>query len=325
MKTLVTGASGHIGSNLVRALLAQGKALKVGAYRDSQSFTGLDVERCEIDVLNLDSLTKAMAGVDVVYHLVGRIPLTGASGKLMMRVNVEGVQNTMEAAKRAGVERVVHFASVHAFYYNDLSKPIDESFPLADKKGFSAYERSKALGLMLAKKAADDGLDVVVVCPSAVVGPYDFKRSPMGDLFTRLYLGKLPALVDGGFDFVDARDVAKGAIAACEKGEKGEHYFLTNRTFTFDVLAKLAAEAGGFEAKLKSVPYWLAAFGAPFTEFWAYLRGTPPLYTRESIHTVKGAPSFSHEKAKAAFGYKPRPIERSLEDIYGWFLETGRL
>ena len=224
MRITVTGATGHVGANLVRALLARGdqvRALIHRIHRDNRSLAGLDVERVAGDVLDPASLDRAFAGAEVVFHLAALISIQGDRGGLVPSVNVGGAKNAAEAALRAGVRRFVHTSSVHAF---DLTRGgvIDETSPRSDGPHLAAYDRSKAAGERAVREVlARRGLDAVVVHPTGIIGPFDFEPSRMGRTLLGLRDRSLPSLVAGGFDFVDVRDVVQALLAAAERGRTG--------------------------------------------------------------------------------------------------------
>jgi dihydroflavonol-4-reductase len=195
MKTLVIGAAGHVGGNLVRALLDAGRQVRVGVYHDERALAGLAVERVTIDVLDPDSLRAACDGVEVVYHLAAVISITGEQRGWVHDVNVRGTANVAAACRAAGVRRLVHFSSIHAFCQEPLDQPLDETRPRATGPGHLAYDHSKALGETEILKAVEAGLDAVIVNPTSILGPRDYKPGPMGDVLLRLGRGTMPALV----------------------------------------------------------------------------------------------------------------------------------
>ena len=215
LSVVVTGAAGHLGSNLVRALLARGESVRAMVHENREPLADLEVEQVRGDVRDPESLRRAFAGTDVVYHLAGVISIDGDRGGLVREVNVDGAANAAEAALAAGVRRMVHVSSIHAFRMTPLDRPLDETRArVEDKPGeHAAYDRSKAEGERRVRLVVEKGLDCVIVHPSAVIGRLDFAPSRMGRVFLDLYHRSMPALIDGGFDFVDVRDVTQGTIA----------------------------------------------------------------------------------------------------------------
>src|SRR5690606_13352249 len=213
MTVVVTGASGHLGANLVRTLLERGEQVRVLVHRSAQALADLDdqIERAEGSVCEPESLASAFAEVDRVYHLAGVISIDGDPDGRVHKVNVEGTRNVARACHEQGVGRLVHVSSVHAFDMNPRDEVLDETRPqVGDSPHHSAYDRSKALGERAVREFVDAGLDAVIVNPTGIIGPVDYGPSRLGQLLGELASGKLPALLDGGFDFVDVRDVVDG-------------------------------------------------------------------------------------------------------------------
>ncbi|HDP81217.1 MAG TPA: NAD-dependent epimerase/dehydratase family protein, partial [Spirochaetes bacterium] len=310
----VTGAAGHVGANLVRELLARGEDVRVLVHRDVRALEGLAVERVQTDIRDPESLAEAFKGAKKVFHLAAQISITGSMGGLVDEVNVRGTQNVVEACLRRGVGRLVHFSSIHAVCPGDGRPEMDEKSPYVDAKKGVAYDCSKAMGERVVREGMERGLDAVIVGPTAVIGPYDFKLSPMGEVLYNLFRGKMPALVNGGFDWVDARDVAAGAILAAEKGGRGERYLLSGHYYSLRELALLAEGVSGVKAPSIAVPIWLAGLGAPFSLALSKLTGKRPLYTPESLRALRESRPVSSRKARDELGYSPRPLGETVRD-----------
>lgn len=233
MKTLVTGGSGHLGANLVRALLARGEAVRVLVYHDSRGLEGLDVECVQGDLRDIDSLRRATRGCRYVYHTAAYVSLRNADLQQIYEVNVVGTRQLMRAALDAGVQRVVHCSSFGAVGRNPRG-PSDESWTINPFESALAYERSKAFAEHEVLRLVVEGLDAVIVNPSGLVGPYDFKPSFVGRTILDFASGKMKAYVPGAFDFVPVRDVVQGHLLAREKGRTGQRYLLTGEVATID-------------------------------------------------------------------------------------------
>jgi len=326
MTVMVTGASGHVGNNLVRALLSQGRHVRCLVREDARGIEGLHVEQVKGDVLRPESLVAAFSGIETVFHLAGRISVVSGDEQLVHEVNVEGTRNVVEACVKCGVGRMIHFSSIHALRQDPLDVPLSESRPLVEGTDFLPYDRSKAQGEKEIITGLDRGLDVIVLKPTAILGPYDFKPSYMGDVLLRLCRGQLPALVEGGYDWVDVRDVALGAIAAENRGKPGERYILSNEWVALKDLASMWGEIAGVKIPRFVCPLWLARVGAVFSTPLAQLTHSRPLFSSGSIGAIRGGNTqVSHAKATAELGYQPRPIRRTLEDTYRWLQETDRV
>ncbi len=216
---LVTGATGHIGNVLVRKLLERGEKVRalILPKESRESLKDLDVEIVEGDVLDLDSLFEPMRGIRGIFHLAGVISIMPGPDPVVRKVNVEGTKNVFQAAKKSGVKRMLYTSSIHAIRRVEEGI-IDESIPYDMDNPYGAYDRSKAEATLEVLNSARDGLDAVVVCPTGVIGPHDYRGSMMGTVIHDAAVAKPTLYVDGAYDFVDVRDVADGMIAALKRG-----------------------------------------------------------------------------------------------------------
>jgi len=320
----VTGATGHIGANLVRALLASGARVRALVRDDVRALEGLPVEPVRGDVLAPETLRALLAGAEVVFNLAGRISISGDPDGVVVRTNVEGARNVAAACRAAGVRRVVHVSSVHAYSGHPLDAPVDESRPLADQEAHPVpYDRSKAIGQREVLAAAGGDLEVVVLNPVAVVGPDDYKGSRTGRLLAALAAGRMPALMAGGFSWVDARDVAAALVAASSRGRSGEAYLLPGHWRSVVELAEAVHAAGGARPPRLVTPWWLARAGAPLVEAWSRLTASEPLYTAESMDTVRKHRVVRGDKAARELGWSPRPFEETVRDALAWVRMHG--
>lgn len=318
----VTGASGHIGGNLVRALLKDERTVRVVLRGDdNEALEGLEVERVYADVRDKEALAAALSGSDIVYHLAAKISIVGDPDGSVRATNVGGARNVAETCLSVGVRRLVHFSSCHAFDLNQVGA-IDETAPRPGSQ-HAAYDQSKAAGEAEVRKVVEKGLDAVIVNPSGVIGPNDFRPSRMGKTFRDLKRRRLPGLVAGGFDFVDVRDVVAGAMAAEHKGRTGESYLLGGHWVGVADLMRHAGEVCGVRAPRMVTPTWLALMGAPFMTAFAQLTGTEPIYTAEAIHTLNSTARLSTAKAERELGYTKHSHQETLEAIYASNEELG--
>jgi dihydroflavonol-4-reductase len=323
MKIAVTGASGHIGTNLCRALSGQGHNIRVLVNRFTQSLDSLELERINGNLLAPGSLRDLAEGSEVFIHLAASISING--NRELMKTNVTGTMNVLNACRDAGVKRLIHFSSIHALLHDPLDETLDENRPFALHDRI-LYNRSKALAEEAVHQAVKDGLEAVIINPTSVVGPNDFKPSLIGQAILQLYQGKIPALVPGGYDWVDVRDVVSGTLTAIEKGRSGESYLLSGHYVSLAELYGLLSKLKGGGKKLPVLPFWIAEIGIPFLKLWAGLTRSKPLYTRESLKILKTAhQNISHEKAARELGYEPRPFEETLRDTLAWFRENHYL
>jgi dihydroflavonol-4-reductase len=325
MTTVVTGASGHIGANLIRELLAKGRRVRALQHVSRRAMESLKAEIVSGDVCHPASLREAFKGADVVYHLAARISLNMNDYPVLEPINVAGTRNVVQACLDCGVRRLVHFSSIHAFIQESIGKPMDESCPLVEPRNCPPYDRSKAAGEKEVMSGIDRGLDAVIISPTAVIGPYDYEPSFLGEALLNLARGKMPALVPGGFDWVDVRDVVAGALSAEEKAPTGAKYLLSGHFASICDLAVMVEEIVGTPAPRMVMPRWLAFVGAPFLEGFAKMTGNRPLYTSASIRALRTGQDVSHEKAARELGYKSRPLKETIVDTFNWFNESGYL
>lgn len=324
---VVTGATGHIGNVLIRELLVRHERVRalVPSFEDTTSLDGLDVEIVDGDVLDYDSLLRAFAGADVVYHLAGVISITPGKSKLLYDVNVTGTRNVAQACLATGLRRLVHTSSIHALAEPPQGTVIDETCPFDPESHWMAYSKTKALGSLEVLAAVDQGLDAVIICPTGVVGPYDFKPSEMGQFFIDFANGRIRAEIDGAYDFVDVRDVAHGLILAAEKGRTGEVYILSGEQITVPKLMSLLENLTGVRTPRVKLPAWFVEATADLGMLYYTLTNTRPLFTRDSIRTVTGNSVVSAAKARRDLGFTSRPISQSIADSVQWLADRGYL
>lgn len=317
---LVTGATGHIGNVLVRALCGRGEHVRALMLPDDcgAAIAGLDVECVTGNVLDSNSLTRAMQGIDLVYHLAGIISIVPGHEELMWRVNVDGVHNVAQAALHSGVRRVVHVSSIHAFTSMPQGTVVDETTPLALDAPTGSYNRTKAEGTMRMLDAAHHGLDAVIVCPTGIIGPHDYLQSEMGVLIQGFARRQMHVLIDGAYDFVDVRDVVRGLLQAAQHGETGELYILSGYNIPLTHLRRIVQDLMGIHTPSFIVPFGLAKVTARLMEYVYRWTKSTPRFTTYSLNTVRENVIFSHAKATHAFGYRPRPLRETLEDLLTW-------
>ena len=322
MTTVVTGASGLLGHNLVRLLLDEGRTVRA-LDREFIAFDGLDAETVTADIRHPDALRPAFEGADVVYHLAALISLSRDDAHPVHETNVVGTRNVARACLAAGVRRMVHISSIHALSALPLDEPIDETRPLTTDDDCLPYDRSKAAGEQEVRAAVADGLDAVIVNPTSFIGPHDYRPSHMGGALLKLARGKLPMLFDGGFDWVDVRDVAQGALAAEKRGRTGESYLLSGRWCSLRDLGRMVAEAAGVPAPRLHLPLWLARLALPFFAIGARLTRRPSLYTRDTLDILQRHRLVCHDKATRELGYEPRPLEATIRDTVAWLRDNA--
>src|SRR5712672_1598165 len=322
---LVTGANGFVGSHVVRALLARGDRVRVLVREnaDVRALAGLDVEVMLGDLRYFDSVERAVAGCDEVYHVAADYRLWLTDPASMYATNVEGTQHVLRAATRAGVARIVHTSTVGALGipHGGIGRE-DTPSSLAAMTGH--YKRSKYMAEQAALEAARAGAPVVIVNPSTPIGALDFKPTPTGRIIVDLLNRRMPAYVDTGLNIVDVEDVARGHLLAAERGRIGEKYILGGENLTLkEFLGRLAAISGLPGPKMR-IPYAVAfgfALGAE-----AVARTITRRAPRASLTEVRMARKrmfFDSSKARAELGYSPGPIDAALTAAIEFFRSIG--
>ncbi len=325
MKVAVTGASGHIGVNLCRELVNQGYDIKALIHTNTESLRDIPLEPVQGDLKDPESLKALVQNADIVIHLGAVISIRGDRTGELFDINVEGTRRICEAAQKASVKRLIHFSSIHALLHRPYDQVLDENRPLAVEDKMS-YSRSKAKAEQIVLDAVRNGLDAVILSPTAVIGPFDYAPSLMGRALILLALGRLPALVPGGYDWVDVRDVVKTSIAAIEKGGKGQRYLLSGHWMTLKQISVLVSQLIDFRPKKFTCPHWLAQIGLPFINLYCSVYEKEPLYTRDSLYTLRTShKNISHKKASQELEYNPRPFEETLRETLDWFQKQGFL
>jgi len=326
MLIAVTGAAGHVGGNLVRALVRRGRTARAIVRRDRRALEGVAVELASADVRDPASLQEAFAGAEVVYHTAAHISLERDSWPQHQAVNVIGTRNVVDACLACGVRRLVHFSSIHAVEQRPLNVPLDETRPLTHEPCASAYDRSKSAAEMEVRRGLEQGLETITLCPTAIIGPGDFRPSHTGQAILSFGQGSMPAVVRGGFDWVDVRDVVEAAIRAQEHSATGARYMLSGHWVSLFDLARQVARATGARTPLLALPLSVALAAVPAVRLYSRLSGQRPLYTRMSLETIRlSHRQVSHSLATEELGYSPRAFEDTIRDTVSWFKSQGVL
>ena len=323
---LVTGGAGHLGNVLVRALLERGEEVRVLILpgEDVSSLEGLDCERVEGNVLDPEKLRQAMQGVDLVYHMAALVAITSDKYELMYQVNVEGTRNVIEACRQMGVRRLVYTSSIHALGRLAEGATIDETVEFDQANPAGAYDRTKAIASALVQEAAKKGLDAVIVLPTAVIGPNDFRRSEIGEMLLAWMQPKPSISTEGAFDFVDVRDVAEGHILAAESGRSGESYLLSGTQVSVSEFRKLVQQSAGIRSHEIKLPGWFVKTIAPLAEIFYKITRTRPRITKYSIETLQSNSRVTCIKAEKELGYRRRPLRETITDTVRWWRENRK-
>jgi len=320
MKIGITGASGFMGVNILKLLKGnKDYSLKLLLREEPSYMREFKYDKVMGDLADKNALQEFCTDVDVIIHLAAAISIESKNNDLVMETNVIGTKNLVEAAKKAGVRRLVHFSSIHALQHQPLDVLMDENRPLA-LNSILEYERTKAMGEEYVMKNNSETFQVIILNPTAIIGPNDYKPSLIGLMVQKIVVGKLPALVHGGYDWTDVRDIAKAAIVAITQGKPGQRYILSGTWLPISELALLIGQTAGKQSKIPVIPIWIANMGVPFIKLYASITKTQPLYTYQSLKILQeGNRNIQSNKAKADLGYEPRELEETIKDTVAWF------
>jgi len=328
MTALVTGASGFVGSAVVRALLESGEAVRA-FVRPSSNRRNLEDLKVDIEVGDLrdrKSLERAIRGCDTVFHVAADYRLWVPDAAAMFAANVDGTRNVMEAAGEAGVRRVVYTSSVATLGLSRDSAPADEETPVRASDIISPYKQSKfAAEAVVKKMVAEQGLPAVIVHPSTPIGPRDVKPTPTGKMVVEAASGRMPAFVDTGLNIVHVDDVAGGHLLAMERGAIGGHYILGAENLTLAEILATVAEIVHRPAPRWRLPHDVVMPIAFLAELWARLTGREPFVTRDGVRLARKRMFFSSDRAIRDLGYRPRPAKAAIADAITWFNQHGYL
>ncbi|UCG13493.1 MAG: NAD-dependent epimerase/dehydratase family protein [Deltaproteobacteria bacterium] len=329
MKTLITGASGFVGSAVLRQLLQADHKVRalVRPSSDRSNLTGLPVEIVTGDLTEPQSLVDALLDCDALFHVAADYRLWVPDPDTMYEINVTGTRNLMLAASRVGLNRIVYTSSVATLGLTFDGSPADETTPVALDDMIGHYKRSKFLAEAEVRRLADDQeLPVVIVNPSTPVGPRDLKPTPTGRMIVDAARGRMPAYVDTGLNLVHVDDVAVGHLLAFERGTTGRRYVLGGRNLSLkEILGQIAIISGQKPPTLR-LPHNLVLPLAYLNEAWARMAGVgEPRVTVDGVRLAKKHMFFSSDRAERELGFNPRPVEEALRDAVDWFRQNGYL
>jgi dihydroflavonol-4-reductase len=325
MTTLVTGATGFVGSHVARKLVAAGRSVRALARRGSRrdALNGIAVEWVEGDLRDAASLDRALAGVKEVFHVAADYRLWSRRPQEIYDSNVNGTRNLLSAALRARVERFVHTSTVATIAVPRGSALPDETNRASVDEMIGNYKRSKLLAEQHALRAAHEGIPVIIVNPTTPVGPGDWKPTPTGRIILDFLLGRMPAYVDTGLNFVAVEDVAEGHLLAAQHGRVGERYLLGGRNMTLKELLDALASITGLSAPARRIPHSIALAAALADTAIARLSGREPRIPVEGVRIARHSMFVNDAKARRELGYAPGPVEAALQRAVHWYAANG--
>jgi len=323
---LVTGARGHIGNVLVKLLYEKGhtdlRAMIQGGSTDHIERYVKEIVRC--DIRDKEAVSEAVRGCSDVFHLAALINLSSRNKQRLHDINVGGVENIVSACLEHGVKRLVHVSSIHALSPSP-DRRVDEAIDKNIGHRGDEYGRTKLEGTLKVLAACEEGLDAVVVFPTGVIGPDDYRSSMAGAMFNKYIKARgFQFYFDGQYDFVDVRDVADGTFRAWQQGEKGEGYIITGEPYSIRNIIYQIGQCCGKEFRLLRVPTPLVKLFARMTPlYYALLRKTPVI-TKETVDVMLSGVKISGEKARNMLGFSPRPVTETIIDTVEWYKEAKK-
>ena len=322
---LITGSSGHVGSNLIRELTKQNYKIRcIDFDGDHRAYEGFDVEVIKGDITERDSLVPIFKDVEIVFHTAALINLDRRYRDQIRLVNVSGTENVCQASLNAGVKKLIHFSSVDAFYRFPIEEPLLEDRKLIDDPNAVPYDLSKADGQKIVIDFCQQGLDASIIHPTSIVGPNDFKPGlPMQEM-VNLANGKRKVLPNWGYNFVDVRDLCITAISAVSKSKTGQNYIVGGEYHMYSYIAKLMEEQLERTVLLGTIPNFVSYLGLPYEYIKSLITKKPRVLTVDTLHTGKtGNKVVPSTLARSELGHNPRPLEETIHDMVSFFQKRG--
>ena len=327
MTTLVTGATGFVGSHVARQLVSAGQSVRVLVRPNSnlEALAGLHVEYFEGDLSDQESLERAMHGIRRVFHVAADYRLWTPRPEEIYEINVEGTRKLLAAARHARVERIVYTSTVAT-----IAVPRNGALPNEDTQAslnemIGHYKRSKFLAEQVAVEAVSAGVPVVIVNPTAPVGPWDWKPTPTGRIILDFLKGKMPAYVDTGLNVAPVEDIAAGHLLAAEKGRVGQRYILGGRNMTLKQILDALSAITGRPAPRVRLPHAVALAAGYADQWFSRLAGREPQIPVEGVKMSRHRMFVESDKAERELGYKPTSVEAALKRAVTWYQQHGYL
>lgn len=322
---LITGAGGHIGNVLVKHLYRKGHRdlrLFVQPKEDISYIEKYAKEIVRGDIRDSFAVSSAVRGCDNVFHLAGMVEISGVKKKKVYEVNVDGTVNIVNACLEKGVDRLLYVSSVHALKEPKKGSIVEVLDPDINNLN-GAYAKSKAMATVEVMNALQKGLDAVIVFPSGVIGPFDFRKSYTGTAI-KGYISakKTQYYFDGKYDFVDVRDVVDGIFRAWRFGEKGQGYIISGSVSSLEEIIEAVEQTTGNKIKRRRVPAYVVKLAALFAPIYYKLARKKPVLSKYGVNVLMSNSQISSSKAQEKLGYRPRPLKNTIKDMVRWHLAS---
>ena len=327
---IVTGAAGHLGSAVTKALNEQGKTVYALCLPGEKHLPqGEHIQIFYGDICDTGSLTELFANCAdqsvTMIHCAGIVSIASQFDQKVYDVNVTGTKNIISLCEKHHVQKLIYISSVHAIPELSVNETIKEIGYFSPDNVVGLYAKTKSEATQCVLDYAKRGYAASILHPSGIVGPGDFGRGHITQLVIDYYRGALTSGIYGGYDFVDVRDVADGILSCCENGRNGECYILSGQYYKVYELLSMLHDITGKKQIKRILPLWFVRLTAPLSEIYYKILRQPPLFTAYSIYTLHTNAKFSHEKAEKELGYVTRPMEETLTDTVNWLKENNRL
>ena len=327
MRVLLTGATGFVGSAILRQLIRRGDTVRtlVRSTSDQRNLRDIDCEVYFGDINDLDSIKTAISDCQVLFHVAADYRLWAPNPDEITKTNVLGTQNIVNAARTANIEKIIYTSSVATLGKNDNGMPANENTPSYLENMIGAYKRSKFIAEQhVQRMISEQSLPAIIVNPSAPVGPRDLKPTPTGRLIVKAAKGEIPAFINTGLNIVHVDDVAIGHLKALDKGKIGERYILGGENLPLENILRMVAEFYGNKAPRIRVPPNIVLPIAYLIQVWAKItKSQEPFITVNGVKMSRQKMYYTSDKAESELGYKFRPAKEAIKDALEWFGEQG--
>jgi dihydroflavonol-4-reductase len=325
MKVLVTGATGFIGSNVVRELIKEGEDVRVTVRKDSNTLNidDLDIEKVYCDIRNRNDVKEALKGCNILYHVAAYFAHWSPNPQLFYDINVEGTKTLFEEALNQGIEKVVYTSTSNTIGSHGAGNYVTEEAEFNGWESKDHYAISKYYAEIEAKKICAKGLPLVIVNPTLVIGVRDCKPTPSGALIVDIANRDMPGYIEGAINLIDVEDVARGQILAAKKGRIGERYLFGNENVFVGEFFELVAEIAGVKPPKLKIPYGLALFLGYLFQFGSRITKKPPTVSVSQVRLGKMGEHFNCSKAIKELGLPQTPIKQTVKKAIEWYQEHG--